>query len=633
MNIHFPAFAQIAAQTAPDALAHIRLLETTDVHSNLLPYDYYADQDDRPYGLARTATLIGEARSEVANTLLFDNGDALQGTPMSDMTAQKGSGWIGPHPAISAMNLLGYDAATLGNHEFNFGLDWLSDAISAAAFPVTCANIDMPHGRDTSRLLPQYLLLDRDITDMAGNTHQLRIGVIGLVPPQITTWDQFHLRDCLQSHDMVDTATRLVPQLRTEGAELILLLAHTGIDAGPAHPFMENAALPLAAIPGVDAIMTGHVHGIFPSSAFDGIPGVDTKAGTLHGTPAVMAGFRGSHLGVLDLLIQRTGNHWTLIDHRAEARAVLRKSTTPIVISDARVNSALSAAHRSTLALTRRPIGATDTPLHSYLSLAGLNRAEQLVMEAQRAHLSKLLADHPDSNLPILSAAAPFKTGGRGGPGYFTEVASGPLTLRHAADLYVFPNMLCGLRMSGADLSDWLERAAICFNQITPAGGDQLLCDPGIPGHNFEIVSGLTYSIDLSQPARFSLTGACLAPDARRICNLRHKGRTVQDDDMFIVASNSYRASGSGPYPQPAAGAVIYEGRTPMRDVLADHIREHGTAIPQPGPVWSFEQMPGMHVLFDTGPGLRAFPQDMATMKAEDLGNTAQGFARLRLPL
>jgi len=210
------------------ATLHLRLLETTDVHANLLPYDYFTNRPVADYGLARTATLIQAARAEHKNVLLFDNGDYLQGTPLSDLAAAAAT----PrntikHPVITAMNALNYDAATVGNHEFNFGLDLLQRCLRSATFPVICANllhIDGPG--QLSPLFPPYLILKRELHDSTGAVHHLKIGVIGLTPPQATTWDQYHLQGRVESRDMIETAEQVIRDARAAGADLIVALAH-----------------------------------------------------------------------------------------------------------------------------------------------------------------------------------------------------------------------------------------------------------------------------------------------------------------------------------------------------------------------------------------------------------------------
>lgn len=624
------------AKTAPFPACRetlrLRILQTTDVHGHLLPFDYYTNQSNRPWGLARLATLIRHARSEVgaANCLLLDNGDFLQGTPLTDLTAQPDQGWSGPHPVISAMNEIGYDAGTLGNHEFNYGLDWLTETLAKARFPLTCCNVLIRRGTtptEDKTLLPPYLLLTRQIQDGAGRSHDLRIGLLGLVPPQILTWDHAHLSGRVDVRDMVESARAWVPALRALGADLILLMAHTGIDPGPDRPMMENAARALARLPGIDALLAGHSHKSFPSTDHQGIPGANASDGTLYGTPCLMAGFRGDHLGQLDLTLTRDAKGWRVTGHHARLLPAVGASPCPALCR------ALGTAHRHTIALTAREIGLTKTPLHSYLSLLRDDPILHLVNGAQRRALAAALADGPHAGLPLLSASAPFKTGGRGGPAHFTDIPKGPLRLRHIADLYGFPNTLCGLLVTGAEVRDWLERAAICFNQIIPGLPDQPLLDPTVPGHDFDVIDGLSYAIDLSQPARYDLFGTLINPTARRIRDLRHAGKPVRHDAHFIIATNSYRAHGGGPFAPLAETGLIYSGTRPVRDILADHVAALGQIAMAPRPTWRFAPLRKTTVTVETGPGLRAHPADIAAVNATDLGLTDTGFLRLSLPL
>lgn len=618
-------------RTIPAPSLTLRVLETTDVHGNLLDYDYFGNHGNRAYGLVRVATLIAAARAEARNSLLFDNGDFLQGTPLTDLTARPGSGWDGPHPVLTAMNHLRYDAAALGNHEFNFGLDWLQSTLQEADFPVLCSNVDLP-GKGFAPILP-HVILTRPVTDHAGHLHRLRIGLLGLVPPQITTWDRDHLQDRLTSRDMVAAARDLVPDLRARGADLVIALAHTGIAAAPTGPGAENAARGLADLPGLDAILAGHSHKCFPGPGHDGIDGVDSRAGTLGRVPAVMAGFRASHLGVLDLHVALDlQGRWQVTGHDSHLRSVAPEGGRIAPPCPALVQE-LSGAHDHTLRLSARPIGHSDVPLHSYLALLRNDPAMQLVTSAQCAALRDMVAGTAHDGLALLSASAPFRTGGRGGPQHYTDVPAGPLLLRHVADLYGFPNTLCALCVTGAQLRDWLERAAICFNRITPGLHDQPLLDPQVPGHDFDVMDGLTYTIDPSQPARFDLTGRLVAPDAHRIQDLHHAGQPVDPSARFLLATNNYRAFGGGPFAPLGQTCLVQSDRRLIRDILAKHIAETGPPCTKPRRIWRFRPLPDTTVTFDTGPGITAYPEDLQALRATVAGRTPAGFLRLRMAM
>lgn len=601
-----------------------------------MPFDYHSGQDGRPLGLARLATLIREARAEADNCLLFDNGDFLQGTPLSDMTGQSDD-WDGPNPVIAAMNALDYDAVGLGNHEFNFGLPALGRALASARFPATCANVAALDG--VSLPFAPTLMLERRLTDTAGQAHDLRIGVIGLVPPQIAIWDRHHLQGRLNCAGITQTARRLVPGLRAAGADLVIALAHTGIDDGPDHPGLENAALPLSRVPGIDAVLAGHSHRLFPGPDHEGIPGVSAEHGSLNGVPAIMAGFAGSHLGVLDLMLTHGRDGWRIRSHHAALRPLHPGSGAPPAAADPAVVHSVAGAHRTTVQLVDRPLGTTSSALHTYLALVRDDPALRLVNAAQTGALARAVAGTPDSALPILSATAPFRTGGRAGPHHFTDIPAGPVRLRNVADLYAFPNTLVGARITGADLLEWLERAASCFHRLLPGIADQPIVDPVSPGHAFDVISGVSYRIDLSQPPRYAPGGEILNPDSHRLRELRHQGRPVTSDDRFLIATNEYRAAGGGPYRALPEAAIVHRSKTPVRDLLARHIRKGTTPLTLPlslscDPGWAFCPMPpGTSALAQTGPGLRNHPADIDALAATDLGDTPDGFLSLRVPL
>jgi 2',3'-cyclic-nucleotide 2'-phosphodiesterase/3'-nucleotidase len=293
-----------AAQAAAGQ-AHLRIMETTDLHVAVFPYDYYADAPNETLGLARTAALIEAIRAEAGNSILIDNGDVIQGNPMGDYIAYEKGLTNEPHPIIAAMNTLGYEAGTLGNHEFNYGLEFLDAAIAAANFPIVSANLVKGELAgdvlsDTPYIAP-YQIIEKQLTDGSGATHTIKLGVIGFLPPQIMTWDNTHLAGKVNTRQIVEAAEAYVPKMKAEGAELIIALSHSGIAADIG--IGENASLQLAAVEGIDVVVTGHQHLVFPNSKdFEGVEGADLAAGTLAGKPAVMAGFWGSHMGLIHRL-------------------------------------------------------------------------------------------------------------------------------------------------------------------------------------------------------------------------------------------------------------------------------------------------------------------------------------------
>jgi 2',3'-cyclic-nucleotide 2'-phosphodiesterase/3'-nucleotidase len=609
-------------------------MATTDLHAQILPYDYFADRPLDPLGLGGVATLIADLRAGSDNTLLFDNGDFLQGSPLGDYIAEvQGLADGRAHPMIAAMNALDYDAATLGNHEFNYGLDFLDRSIGGARFPVVCANAVLQKGpgpQDDLAMYPPFILLDRQVTDGAGQQHLLRIGVIGLLPPQITIWDAAHLRGRLQTRDIVQAARHFVPLLRKAGADLVVALCHSGIGPLSHRAGSENAATALAALPGIDALVLGHSHLVFPSPDFAAIPQADIPSGLLCGKPAVMPGRFGSHLGVIDLILTRTASGgWSVRQARAEAVRVPPGEST----ASRAVCAVADTEHKATLRHIRRRIGRTTVPLNSFFAALPGNAALNLVAEAQRHHVVQALRGTRHADLPVLSAVSPFKMGGRGGAEFYTDVPAGDLALRNIADLYIFPNQICAMLVTGADLAQWLERSAALFNRLTPGGRDQMLVNPAMPATEFDVIDGVSWAVDLAQPARFAPEGHLTEAGAARITDLQFQGRPVAAADRFIVATNSYRASSGSAFPGATDGHVILTETLTNRDVLHRYVAEKGTVTPETRPHWRFVPMPGTTALFQTAVRAAQHLGALRGLNIEPAGPGPAGDGRFRLHL
>ncbi len=621
--------------------AHLRIMETTDLHVHVFPYDYYADRPRDTVGLSRTASIVKEIRAEATNSLLLDNGDFLQGNPMGDYIAyERGMKEGDLHPIIQAMNEVGFDASTLGNHEFNYGLDFLVKSLAGANFPVVSSNVVKEMGSDPKSdktLIPPYVILDRTVTDGAGTTHKIKVGLIGFVPPQIMNWDRKHLEGNVQARDIIETAKAYVPQMKEEGADIIIALSHSGIGSADLTEGMENASVPLAAIDGIDAILTGHSHLDFPGPKYDGFAAVDKDKGTIHGKPAVMAGFWGSHLGVIDLMLENSGGEWRVVSHTSEVRPISKRnedrSVTALVEDDTAVLAAVQKEHDETLAYVRRAVGKTAAPLHSYFALVADDPSVQVVSNAQVWYIKDQLKGTPHDGLPILSAAAPFKAGGRGGPEYFTDVPIGDVAIKNVADLYLYPNTVRAVRVKGAQVKDWLERSAGMFNQVEPGQSDQVLLNPDFPSYNFDVMDGVKYEIDLSQPSKYGPKGELINADANRIANLTFNGAPLDLDQEFIIATNNYRASGGGSFPGAMGDTVVFEGPDTNRDVIVRYIVEKGTIDPKADANWTFKPSPGTTVLFDTGPAAAKYIEDVKGVTVEPAGDGPEGFARFRISL
>ncbi|WP_299664226.1 bifunctional 2',3'-cyclic-nucleotide 2'-phosphodiesterase/3'-nucleotidase [uncultured Ruegeria sp.] len=608
--------------------AHLRILATSDLHMHLTSYDYYADCPDPNVGFTRTANAISAAREQAARNkslvLLFDNGDSLQGTPFGDWAAETVPN---AHPLPKAFNALGYDAIGLGNHDFGFGLDFINRVTHQLTCPTICSNMK---SKTPDQGWVSHAILQRSITTGREDV-AIRIGVLSVLPTQTARWEAHMLKDAVQMTDILNAAQDAVTTLHQAGCDLIVALAHTGLGMAKAEPEMENAIIPLAASPGIDAIVAGHTHLTLPGKAHAGLAHVDSDRGLVHGKPVVMPGWAGSHLGVIDLTLERDGNKaWQIVEREVEARAV--NQMNPSVTNCPEMTRLFAEGHTATRARVARPVGTISHSLHSYFSFCAPDRGLALVAAAQAAVLRPHLLDSEWADYPVLSAAAPTKFGGRAGIRYYTDVPAGNISVRNVADLCVFPNELHAALITSAQVRDWLEMSAGLFNQLS-ADNPEHLIDPVRAGHNFDVLHGVTCRFDLSQPARFDATGREVDPNNSRVRDLTFDGQPVTPNQRFVVAVNNYRASGGGHFPIDFQANRIDLPTLRIHDILCNYIagtlpRDPLEHAPRP---FSFAPTQNSGAILTTGPGAEKYLDELTVYAPRMLPRDADGFLRVHL--
>ena len=571
--------AVMASTAVWSAEVKLRILETTDVHMNLLSYDYYQDKATDQYGLARAITLIKAARAEATNSLLFDNGDLLQGNPLGDVVAKVNPLKDGQvHPAYKVMNQLGYDAGNLGNHEFNYGLPFLRRSIAGANFPYVNANVYVDDkdkdSASAKHAFTPYVLLDRMVKDAQGKSYPIKVGVIGFVPPQIMQWDKANLEGRVVTRDIAEVAKKYVPEMRAKGAQLVIAIPHSGFEKGEVGAMAENAVSRLADVPGIDAILFGHSHAEFPSKAFATFPRADVERGTINGVAAVMPGRWGDHLGVVDFTLDNGSGSWKVVDSKSTIRPIFdRVAKKSIAEADLLVEKTVGEEHAQTLAYVRGKVAFSSAPIYSFFAQVSDDPSVQIVSNAQIAYVKRAMQGTDYEKYPVLSAAAPFKSGGRQGWSYYTDIPAGPLAIKNVTDLYIYPNTLKAMLLTGAEVKEWLEMSAGQFNQIDPKGAPQQnLINDAFPSFNFDTIDGVTYELDVTQPAKYAVNGSVVAAGANRVKNLKFQGAAIQPDAKFIVATNNYRAFGGGNFPGLTAAKVIFDAPEENRQVLIEYL-------------------------------------------------------------
>lgn len=576
------------------ATATLAVLETTDLHFNVRSYDYFKLAEDKSYGFERTATLVRAARKEFANTLLVDNGDTIQGTALADYEAVvKTIPCTQQLSMYKAMGALGFDAGTLGNHEFNYGLPFLNQVLGGGldvegvdakqkcagnSYPVALANV---YSSKTKKPLVQpYALLERTVAAKDGDGKDvklpIKIGVIGFTTPGIMNWDKRYLEGKVYTQGAVEAARQYVPELKAKGADIVVAMLHGGLDGAAYSESMENPGLYLSKVAGIDAMVMGHQHGVFPdlsaTPAFSQ-SGVDNKAGTVNGVPAVMASSWGKALGVIQLSLKWDGKAWSV--DKTKSKSELRNIQTGkdaagkavYVEADASVAPLIETQHQAAITYVKTPIGSTDFRMSTQFADVGDPGAIQIVNQAQRDYVAAYIeANLPQyKGLPVLSVSAPFKSGFQGAADY-TDVASGALSISSAADLYLYPNTVYAVKVNGADVKDWLEAASKRFNQIDPAktGEQQLISS--FPGYNFDMFTtpDVQYEIDVTQAA------------GSRIKNLTYLGKPIDAAQEFVIATNNYRATSGKSFISKLDGSsTIWASPDANRDVVIDYVKKH----------------------------------------------------------
>ncbi|WP_431224055.1 bifunctional 2',3'-cyclic-nucleotide 2'-phosphodiesterase/3'-nucleotidase [Serratia sp. L9] len=644
MTLRLSALTLLVCASAQAATVDLRVMETSDLHSNMMDFDYYKDKPTDKFGLARTASLIHDARQQVTNSVLVDNGDLIQGSPLGDYMAAKGLKPGNIHPVYRAMNTLDYAVGNIGNHEFNYGLDYLKNALAGAKFPYVNANVI--DATTQQPLFTPYIIVDTPVKDRDGKAHTLRIGYIGFVPPQILVWDKANLQGKVTVNDITETARHYVPEMRKQGADLVIAIPHSGLSSDPYKVMAENSVYYLSQVPGIDAIMFGHAHAVFPSKDFANIKGVDIDQGLLNGIPAVMPGQWGDHLGIVDLQMNNDAGSWEVTAAKAQARPIYDKENKrSLAVEDPALVKVLAEAHKGTRDFVSKPIGKSDGNMYSYLALVQDDPTVQIVNNAQKAYVEHYIQGDPDlADLPVLTAAAPFKVGGRkNDPASYVEVEKGQLTFRNAADLYLYPNTLVVVKASGKEVKEWLECSAGQFNQIdiNSSKPQELINWDGFRTYNFDVIDGVNYQIDVSQPARYDGECALINEKAERIKQLTFNGKPIDPDATFLVATNNYRAYG-GKFAGTGDKHIAFASPDENRSVLAAYIsaetQKHGAVKPQADNNWRLANISSakpLDIRFETSPSEKAaaFIKDNAQYPMNAKGNDSIGFELYQIDL
>ncbi|MEV8564159.1 5'-nucleotidase C-terminal domain-containing protein [Streptomyces sp. NPDC051322] len=532
------------------------VMGTTDLHGHVFNWDYFTDKeyDDAAHndvGLAKISTLVEGIRAEKGrhNTLMIDAGDTIQGTQLAyyyaridPITAKQGP----VHPMAQAMNVIGYDAAALGNHEFNYGIPLLRKFEEQCDFPLLGAN-----ALDAKTLRPAFAPYVMK-TLLTPHGRDVRVAILGLTNPGIAIWDKANVQGKMTFPGLEEQAAKYVPRLRSMGADVVIVSAHSGASGtssyGDQIPYVENAAgLVAEKVPGIDAILVGHAHVEIPERL------VENKE---TGKPVVLSEplLWGERLTVFDFDLVWERGRWAV--EKAGAR-VLNSNTA---VEDPRITGLLADEHKKVVAYVNQVIGTSVAEMTTADAPWKDEPIIDLINKVQADTVQAALAGGEYAALPVLSQASCFSRSAR--------IPAGDVTIKDAAGLYPFENTLEARLVTGAQIRDYLEFSARYYVQ-TPAGGpvdtSKLTNADGTPDYNYDAVSGLTYEIDIAKAA------------GSRIVNLCFGGKAIDPAAQFVLAVNNYRASGGGNFPHVPAAQQLWANSDEIRNTIIAWLQAKGT--------------------------------------------------------
>lgn len=538
----------------------LTVMGTTDLHGHVFNWDYfkdaeYSDTAGNAMGLARVSTLINQVRKEKGreNTLLLDAGDTIQGTPLTyyyakvDPITAKG----GPvHPMAQAMNAIGYDAAALGNHEFNYGIETLRTFEDQLRFPLLGANaVD---AKTLKPAFPPYFIKKFPVKGAPPVT----VAVLGLTNPGIAIWDKAYVQGKLKFPGLEEQAAKWVPKLRSMGADVVIVSAHSGTSGtssyGDQVPYVENAAVNVAKqVPGIDAILVGHSHVEIPELK---VTNEKTGRTVVLSEPLYFA----ERLTLFDIELVFAKGRWTV----ESVAASLRNSNT--VADDPKITKLLSDEHAKVVKYVNQVVGTATETLTTVDARYKDAPIIDLINKVQEDVVRAALAGTAYASLPVLSQASPFSR--------TSQIPAGEVTIRDLSSLYVYDNTLVAKLMTGAQVRAYLEYSAEYYVQTAPdavVDVQKLTNAGGRPDYNYDYVSGLRYDIDIAQPA------------GSRIKNLTFDGAALDDAQQFVFAVNNYRANGGGAFPHVASAQELWSESTEIRTRIAEWVTAKGVLDPK----------------------------------------------------
>ena len=511
-----------------DETITLTILETSDIHGAILPINY-ANNEELDLGLAKIATLIKEEKQKNKNLILIDNGDLIQGTPLTYHYARIDNSKI--NPVIKILNYLNYDLAVIGNHEFNYGIEILNRAIKESEFPWLSANIIYKASNKCFTRQP-YIVKSFD--------SGIKVGILGLTTKYIPNWESPTNIQGLSFEDPVEHAKKWVKILKDEEKVDIVVVSYHGgfernIETGKPTENLtgENQGYELCRdVPDIDILLTGHQHRSIYGCKINGVL-------------VLQPGNQGLILGKAEIVFKKTKDAIKVIDKRSELLSV------DGIKVDAKVIQMVSEYETKAQAWLDKPIGKIEGNMVASDHMT-MRTSDNALIE----FINKVQMEYSGA---AISNTALFDNHS---PGFPSDV-----TMRDIVSNYIYPNTLRVIRITGHDIKAALERSAAYFEKYD---GENIRVNPKFsnpkPQHyNYDMWEGIEYTIDISKPI------------GERIGKLEIEGKLLDLDKEYDVVMNNYRAGGGGEYLMFQNKPVIKDIPTDVSELIANYILERGT--------------------------------------------------------
>lgn len=504
----------------------ITILATTDIHGNILGYNYDKGESFNNSGMNRIYSYIKQVKSENLNTLVVDNGDIIQGNTLTDeMYSNKKDE---KHPVISAMNFMGYDAMVLGNHEFNFGLDLIKSLEKQSNFPFLSANV-------AYRESGEDFVKTHTIINCGG----VRVGIIGLTTPNVPRWVGNLVKD-LNFHDLGETAYRYVSEIRDK-VDIIMVMAHASMVSEHDKKNERDAAEKILRLcPEIDVLVVGHFH----------ITVKEKRGKTLIGG----ATDSGQEVIRFDLTLDNN-NH--VID--GQVKVVSMKPYYPS--EELSGLPVIKKAHETTMDFVTEIIGEATEDFQPKDEISfipeGRLRDTPLIELINKVQLINSGADVTSTSLIRDDS----------------NIKKGVITYGHIFNVYKFTTFLYVVEVTGKELKNYMEWAASAYNQWK-SGDISISFTMDIPGYQHEFFAGVNYKVDISKPV------------GHRIVDLIFKGDLVKENQKLKLATSDYCYFANLKGRKLAKNNYIWKSSNTIRDMIVEYIKNQGIISPQVDNNW-----------------------------------------------